>query len=164
MNGTIWRFRVQFYQPELWSASLWQQNKDLVVVCVSGGEEWISTGLYLSPGMKTYISLPEEIVNKGWQVECIKSYNFPLMLPPEMSAVPNPNPCHYLASFYSYSITYVFLRYRSAVRQTISTMQSWREHRVFMSDFLWPQTWCRCGTCGGDSSTCWPRPKHKWRA
>jgi len=25
-------------------------------------------GLYLSPGMKTYISLPEQIVNKGWKV------------------------------------------------------------------------------------------------
>ncbi|KAG7277053.1 hypothetical protein CRUP_025463 [Coryphaenoides rupestris] len=32
-------------------------------------EEWISTGLYLSPGMKTYISLPEQIVNKGWKVQ-----------------------------------------------------------------------------------------------
>ncbi|XP_036976214.1 TRPM8 channel-associated factor homolog isoform X2 [Acanthopagrus latus] len=34
-----------------------------------GGEEWISTGLYLSPGMKTYISLPEEIVNKDWKIQ-----------------------------------------------------------------------------------------------
>ncbi|XP_073347236.1 TRPM8 channel-associated factor homolog [Pagrus major] len=33
------------------------------------GEEWISTGLYLSPGMKTYISLPEEIVNKEWKIQ-----------------------------------------------------------------------------------------------
>ncbi|XP_073343163.1 TRPM8 channel-associated factor homolog [Pagrus major] len=32
-------------------------------------EEWISTGLYLSPGMKTYISLPAEIVNKEWQIQ-----------------------------------------------------------------------------------------------
>ena len=42
-------------------------------LCVSGGEEWISTGLYLSPGMKTYISLPEEIVNKDWKVQCTMS-------------------------------------------------------------------------------------------
>ncbi|KAM9317880.1 TRPM8 channel-associated factor homolog isoform 1-T2 [Pholidichthys leucotaenia] len=33
------------------------------------GEEWISTGLYLSPGMKTYMSIPAEIVNKGWQIQ-----------------------------------------------------------------------------------------------
>lgn len=32
-------------------------------------EEWISTGLYLSCGMKTYISIPAEIVNKGWQIQ-----------------------------------------------------------------------------------------------
>ncbi|XP_073345134.1 TRPM8 channel-associated factor homolog [Pagrus major] len=32
-------------------------------------DEWISTGLYLSPGMKTYISLPEEIVNKEWKIQ-----------------------------------------------------------------------------------------------
>ncbi|CAL8349830.1 unnamed protein product [Lota lota] len=32
-------------------------------------EEWISTGLYLTPGMKTYISLPAQIVNKGWKVQ-----------------------------------------------------------------------------------------------
>ncbi|KAK5610691.1 hypothetical protein CRENBAI_001289 [Crenichthys baileyi] len=33
------------------------------------GEEWISTGLYLSPGMKTYMAIPAEIVNKGWQIQ-----------------------------------------------------------------------------------------------
>ncbi|XP_052432027.1 TRPM8 channel-associated factor homolog [Carassius gibelio] len=32
-------------------------------------EEWISTGLYLSPGMKTYIAIPPEIVGKKWQVQ-----------------------------------------------------------------------------------------------
>ncbi|CAK6974959.1 TRPM8 channel-associated factor homolog isoform X1 [Scomber scombrus] len=35
----------------------------------AGGEEWISTGLYLSPGMKTYIAIPAEIVNKGWKIQ-----------------------------------------------------------------------------------------------
>ncbi|KAK2916895.1 hypothetical protein Q8A67_001269 [Cirrhinus molitorella] len=32
-------------------------------------EEWISTGLYLSPGMKTYITVPPEIIGKNWQVQ-----------------------------------------------------------------------------------------------
>ncbi|KAK7882831.1 hypothetical protein WMY93_029005 [Mugilogobius chulae] len=32
-------------------------------------EEWISTGLYLSPGMKTYISVPGDFVEKGWQLQ-----------------------------------------------------------------------------------------------
>lgn len=35
----------------------------------AGGEEWISTGLYLSPGMKTYISIPAVIVNKEWKIQ-----------------------------------------------------------------------------------------------
>ncbi|XP_049911036.1 TRPM8 channel-associated factor homolog [Epinephelus moara] len=35
----------------------------------AGGEVWISTGLYLSPGMRTYMAMPEEIVNKGWMVQ-----------------------------------------------------------------------------------------------
>ncbi|XP_071753342.1 TRPM8 channel-associated factor homolog [Centroberyx gerrardi] len=35
----------------------------------AGGEEWLSTGLYLSPGMKTYMAMPAEIVNKGWKVQ-----------------------------------------------------------------------------------------------
>ncbi|KAM9732876.1 TRPM8 channel-associated factor homolog isoform 1-T3 [Menidia menidia] len=33
------------------------------------GEEWISTGLYLSPGMKTFVAIPTGIVNKGWQIQ-----------------------------------------------------------------------------------------------
>uniref|UniRef100_A0A3B4A2Y9 Peptidase M60 domain-containing protein n=1 Tax=Periophthalmus magnuspinnatus TaxID=409849 RepID=A0A3B4A2Y9_9GOBI len=36
---------------------------------LSGGEEWVSTGLYLSPGMKTYISIPASIVDKKWNVQ-----------------------------------------------------------------------------------------------
>ncbi|KAF3847891.1 hypothetical protein F7725_020919 [Dissostichus mawsoni] len=35
----------------------------------TAAEEWISTGLYLSPGMKTYIAMPEEMVNKGWKIQ-----------------------------------------------------------------------------------------------
>nr|XP_019950474.1 PREDICTED: TRPM8 channel-associated factor homolog [Paralichthys olivaceus] len=31
--------------------------------------EWISTGLYLSPGMKTYIAIPAEMVNSGWKIQ-----------------------------------------------------------------------------------------------
>lgn len=37
---------------------------------VSGGVEWISTGLYLSPGMKTTLTLPAAIINNGWKVLC----------------------------------------------------------------------------------------------
>ncbi|KAM3616936.1 uncharacterized protein V6R79_026419 [Siganus canaliculatus] len=32
-------------------------------------EEWLSTGLYLSPGMKTYLAIPAQIVNKGWKIQ-----------------------------------------------------------------------------------------------
>ncbi len=47
---------------------------------VSACDEWISTGLYLSPGMKTYIAVPPEIAGKNWQVmnqayTCIQSRN-----------------------------------------------------------------------------------------
>ncbi|XP_040902027.1 LOW QUALITY PROTEIN: TRPM8 channel-associated factor homolog [Toxotes jaculatrix] len=38
-------------------------------VNTAGGEEWISSGLYLSPGMKTYMAIPTEMVNKGWKVQ-----------------------------------------------------------------------------------------------
>uniref|UniRef100_UPI003AAB2FEB TRPM8 channel-associated factor homolog n=1 Tax=Centroberyx gerrardi TaxID=166262 RepID=UPI003AAB2FEB len=34
-----------------------------------GAVEWISTGLYLSPGMRTYMAMPAEIVNKRWKVQ-----------------------------------------------------------------------------------------------
>ncbi|KAG8002208.1 TRPM8 channel-associated factor-like protein, partial [Nibea albiflora] len=33
------------------------------------GDEWISTGLYLSPGMKTYMAIPPELVNKDWKIQ-----------------------------------------------------------------------------------------------
>ncbi|KAM7413562.1 hypothetical protein PAMA_020777 [Pampus argenteus] len=35
----------------------------------SGKEEWLSTGLYLFPGMKTDMIMPPEIVNEGWMVQ-----------------------------------------------------------------------------------------------
>lgn len=35
----------------------------------AGREEWISTGLYLSPGMKTYVALPAEFVNNRWKIQ-----------------------------------------------------------------------------------------------
>ncbi|KAK7882828.1 hypothetical protein WMY93_029002 [Mugilogobius chulae] len=38
-------------------------------VNTADGGEWVSTGLYLSPGMKTYMALPAEIINKGWKVQ-----------------------------------------------------------------------------------------------
>uniref|UniRef100_A0A3P8PI28 Peptidase M60 domain-containing protein n=1 Tax=Astatotilapia calliptera TaxID=8154 RepID=A0A3P8PI28_ASTCA len=40
-----------------------------VDVNTADGEEWISTGLYLSPGMKTYIAIPPQIVNKDWKIQ-----------------------------------------------------------------------------------------------
>ncbi|KAK2846920.1 hypothetical protein Q5P01_009919 [Channa striata] len=33
------------------------------------GQEWLSTGLYLSPGMRTHIIIPAEITNKGWKIQ-----------------------------------------------------------------------------------------------
>lgn len=38
-------------------------------VNTADGEEWVSTGLYLSPGMKTYMAIPADIINKGWKVQ-----------------------------------------------------------------------------------------------
>ncbi|XP_029026261.1 TRPM8 channel-associated factor homolog [Betta splendens] len=32
-------------------------------------KEWISTGLYLSYGMKTYLILPAKIINNGWKIQ-----------------------------------------------------------------------------------------------
>ncbi|XP_041851752.1 TRPM8 channel-associated factor homolog [Melanotaenia boesemani] len=32
-------------------------------------EEWISTGLYLPPGMKTYTIMPSKLVNNRWQIQ-----------------------------------------------------------------------------------------------
>ncbi|TNN01335.1 hypothetical protein fugu_010717 [Takifugu bimaculatus] len=41
----------------------------VLLLFVLGGFEWISTGLYLSPGMKTNLTLPAAIVNKGWKIQ-----------------------------------------------------------------------------------------------
>ncbi|XP_065137601.1 TRPM8 channel-associated factor homolog [Paramisgurnus dabryanus] len=42
-------------------------------VCISantgGSEEWISTGLYLSPGMRTQVVIPPELTGKNWKVQ-----------------------------------------------------------------------------------------------
>ncbi|KAM9732880.1 TRPM8 channel-associated factor homolog [Menidia menidia] len=32
-------------------------------------KEWISTGLYLTPGMKTYIIIPPKLLNKRWMIQ-----------------------------------------------------------------------------------------------
>uniref|UniRef100_A0AAV2J3V8 Peptidase M60 domain-containing protein n=1 Tax=Knipowitschia caucasica TaxID=637954 RepID=A0AAV2J3V8_KNICA len=34
-----------------------------------GGEEWVSTGLYLAPGMKTYLTVPANVIDKGLKVQ-----------------------------------------------------------------------------------------------
>uniref|UniRef100_A0A8C6U4B0 Peptidase M60 domain-containing protein n=1 Tax=Neogobius melanostomus TaxID=47308 RepID=A0A8C6U4B0_9GOBI len=44
-------------------------HKVKVTVNTAGGEEWVSTGLYLSPGMRTYMSMPAEIIKNGWKVQ-----------------------------------------------------------------------------------------------
>ncbi|XP_071351951.1 TRPM8 channel-associated factor homolog [Trachinotus anak] len=44
-------------------------HRVMINVNTAGGEEWISTGLYLSPGMKTYMAIPAHLVNKGWKVQ-----------------------------------------------------------------------------------------------
>uniref|UniRef100_A0A8C4IF57 Peptidase M60 domain-containing protein n=1 Tax=Dicentrarchus labrax TaxID=13489 RepID=A0A8C4IF57_DICLA len=38
-------------------------------VNTAGEEEWISTGVYLTPGMKTYMVIPAELVNNGWKIQ-----------------------------------------------------------------------------------------------
>uniref|UniRef100_A0A8D3DR19 Peptidase M60 domain-containing protein n=1 Tax=Scophthalmus maximus TaxID=52904 RepID=A0A8D3DR19_SCOMX len=49
--------------------SLVQNHRIKINVNTAGWEEWISTGLYLSPGMKTYMSIPAEMINKGWKIQ-----------------------------------------------------------------------------------------------
>ncbi|KAM9317879.1 TRPM8 channel-associated factor homolog [Pholidichthys leucotaenia] len=46
-----------------------QNHRIKIDVNTAGGEEWLSTGLYLSPGMKTYIAIPAEIIKKGWKIQ-----------------------------------------------------------------------------------------------
>ncbi|XP_065137596.1 TRPM8 channel-associated factor homolog [Paramisgurnus dabryanus] len=42
-------------------------------VCISANtgdaKEWISTGLYLSPGMRTHMVIPSELIGKNWKVQ-----------------------------------------------------------------------------------------------
>uniref|UniRef100_A0A3Q2D5L8 TRPM8 channel-associated factor homolog n=1 Tax=Cyprinodon variegatus TaxID=28743 RepID=A0A3Q2D5L8_CYPVA len=46
------------------------KNQSIKIQAQTGeNEEWISTGLYLSPGMKTQIILPPKLVNTGWKVK-----------------------------------------------------------------------------------------------
>ncbi|KAL3057194.1 hypothetical protein OYC64_007633 [Pagothenia borchgrevinki] len=52
-------------------------NRKLRISTITADEnEWISTGLYLSPGMKTEMILPANIVNKNWtiQIGCQTDY------------------------------------------------------------------------------------------
>uniref|UniRef100_A0A667XYW2 Peptidase M60 domain-containing protein n=1 Tax=Myripristis murdjan TaxID=586833 RepID=A0A667XYW2_9TELE len=44
-------------------------NYKIKINANTGAEEWLSTGLYLSPGMRTNMAMPAEIVNKGWKVQ-----------------------------------------------------------------------------------------------
>ncbi|XP_036412626.1 TRPM8 channel-associated factor homolog [Colossoma macropomum] len=49
--------------PSVSDARVW------ISASTADDKEWISTGLYLSPGMKTKITVPRTIVGKGWQVQ-----------------------------------------------------------------------------------------------
>ncbi|KAK2912778.1 TRPM8 channel-associated factor homolog [Channa argus] len=44
-------------------------NQKIRINANTAKSEWISTGLYLSPGMKTYMIIPAEITNKGWMIQ-----------------------------------------------------------------------------------------------
>ncbi|XP_053176531.1 TRPM8 channel-associated factor homolog [Scomber japonicus] len=44
-------------------------HRIMVKANTSGWEEWLSTGLYLFPGMRTDMIIPPEILNKGWMVQ-----------------------------------------------------------------------------------------------
>ncbi|XP_072302105.1 TRPM8 channel-associated factor homolog [Eucyclogobius newberryi] len=46
-----------------------QDQQISVSVDTGDEEEWVSTGLYLPPRMKTNMTFPTEMVNKGWKVQ-----------------------------------------------------------------------------------------------
>ncbi|XP_043974773.1 TRPM8 channel-associated factor homolog [Gambusia affinis] len=46
------------------------KNQQIMITAQTGEhEEWISTGLYLSPGMKTEMILPPKFVNRKWTIQ-----------------------------------------------------------------------------------------------
>ncbi|XP_072546825.1 TRPM8 channel-associated factor homolog [Salminus brasiliensis] len=49
--------------PSVSNARVW------ISTSTSDKEEWMSTGLYLCPGMKTKMTVPRTIIGKGWQVQ-----------------------------------------------------------------------------------------------
>ncbi|XP_010768591.1 protein FAM115-like [Notothenia coriiceps] len=53
-----------------------KEHRIRITVNTADENEWISTGLYLSPGMKTEMILPANIVNKNWtiQIGCQTDY------------------------------------------------------------------------------------------
>ncbi|KAK1899553.1 TRPM8 channel-associated factor like [Dissostichus eleginoides] len=53
-----------------------KEHRIRITVNTADENEWISTGLYLSPGMKTEMILPANIVNKKWtiQIGCQTDY------------------------------------------------------------------------------------------
>ncbi|XP_010896982.4 TRPM8 channel-associated factor homolog [Esox lucius] len=48
---------------------VWPNHRVLISCSATGGEQWLSTGMYLSPGMKTHMAMPQEVIGKGWQVQ-----------------------------------------------------------------------------------------------
>uniref|UniRef100_A0A669BCQ3 Peptidase M60 domain-containing protein n=1 Tax=Oreochromis niloticus TaxID=8128 RepID=A0A669BCQ3_ORENI len=64
--------------PDALLPYLIKDNPAMPVVCnhkikinvnTAGEKEWISTGLYLCPGMKTIVVIPAEIINKNWKIQ-----------------------------------------------------------------------------------------------
>ncbi|XP_037837672.1 TRPM8 channel-associated factor homolog isoform X2 [Kryptolebias marmoratus] len=44
-------------------------NQTVQIIAQTEDEEWISTGLYLSPGMKTWITVPPNLVKDQWKIQ-----------------------------------------------------------------------------------------------
>ncbi|XP_012987658.3 TRPM8 channel-associated factor homolog [Esox lucius] len=48
---------------------VYSNHRVLISCSAAEREQWLSTGMYLYPGMKTHVSLPQEITGRGWQVQ-----------------------------------------------------------------------------------------------
>ncbi|KAL0972776.1 hypothetical protein UPYG_G00194610 [Umbra pygmaea] len=60
---------LPYLMKDLTVKPIWPNHRILISCNEAGGEQWLSTGAYLSPGMKSNMSLPSEIVGKGWKVQ-----------------------------------------------------------------------------------------------
>ncbi|KAL0972775.1 hypothetical protein UPYG_G00194600 [Umbra pygmaea] len=60
---------LPYLMKDLSVKPIWPNHRILISCNEAGGEQWLSTGMYLSPGMKSHMALPSEIVGKGWKVQ-----------------------------------------------------------------------------------------------